>query len=99
MRATCSQESQHLGTPLPSLALEGQAAIRARPKTSQAGKPRFFPLAQAAEYFLNHPVQPIGRLAACPARLASHLFCDFRLLHPDFTLATGKRPGPGKRPK
>jgi hypothetical protein len=79
--------------------LEGQAAIRARPETPQAGEPRFFSLAQAAEYFLNHPVQAVGRLAACPAGLAGHLFGNFRLLHPDFTLATRKRPSPGKRRK
>jgi hypothetical protein len=79
--------------------LEGEAAIRAWPEGSQAGKPRFFSLAQAAEYFLNHPVQAIGRLAACPAGLASHLFGNFRLLHPDFTLSTGKRPSPEKRRK
>jgi hypothetical protein len=48
MRATCSQASQHLGTPLSSLSLEGHAAIRARPKTPQAGKPGFFSLSQAA---------------------------------------------------
>ena len=94
MRATCWQESQHLGTPLPSLPLEGQPAVGPRPKAPQSRKPRLFPLAQAVEYFLNHPVQPVGRLAACSARLAGHLFRNFRLLHSDFTLATENGPAP-----
>jgi hypothetical protein len=97
MRATCSQASQHLGTTLPSLPLEGHTAIGAGPKTPQAGKPRLFSPAHAAEYFLNHPVQAIGRFAPCPARLASHLFRNFRLLHPDFTLSTEKRPARQKQ--
>src|ERR1035441_2673040 len=96
IRATCWQASQHLGTPLPSLPLEGQPAVCSRTKAAQTRKPRLFPLAEAVEYFLNHTVQPVGRLAPCSARLAGHLFRDFRLLHPDFTLATGNRPAPQK---
>jgi hypothetical protein len=96
MHATCWQESQHLGTPLPSLPLEGQSAAGPRPKAPQSRKPRLFPFAQAVEYFLNHPVQPVGRLAPGPARLAGHPFRNFRLLHSDFTLATGNRPEPQK---
>src|ERR1017187_280637 len=94
IRATCWQASQHLGTPLPSLAPEGQPAAGSRPKAAQTRQPRLFPLAQAVEYFLNHPVQPVGRFAPCSARLAGHLFRNFRLLHSDFTLATEKWPEP-----
>jgi hypothetical protein len=90
MRATCWQESQHLPTPLRPLPLKGQPAAGSRPKAPQTRKPRLFPLAQAVEYFLNQPVQAVGRFAACTARLAGHPFRNFRLLHSDFTLATGK---------
>jgi hypothetical protein len=74
--------------------LENQPAVGSRPKAPQTGKPRFFPVAQAIEYLLNHSIQPVGRLASCSARLTGHLFRDFRLLHSDFTLATQKRPKP-----
>src|ERR1017187_4046466 len=90
MRATCWQESQHLATPLRPLPLEGQTAAGSRPKAPQTRKPRLFPLAQTVEYFLNQPVQAVGRFAPCSARLAGHLLRNFRLLHSDFTLATGK---------
>jgi hypothetical protein len=94
IRATCWQASQHLGTPLPSLPLEGQPAAGSWPKAAQTGKPRLFPLAQAVQYILDHPIQAVGRLAPCSARLAGHLFRDFRFLHSDFTLATQKWPEP-----
>src|SRR5260370_9536442 len=91
MRATCWQASQHLGTSLSSLPFEGQPSVGARSKTPQSRQPGFFPLAQAVEYFLDHPVQPVGRLAPCPARLPGHQFRNFRLLHSAFTLTTEKR--------
>src|ERR1035437_2009603 len=94
MRATCWQESQHSDTPLHPLPLEGQAAAGSRPKASQTRKPRLFPMAQADEYFLHHPVQAVGGLAPSYARLAGHFLCNVRLLHSDFTLATGKWPEP-----
>src|ERR1017187_3717633 len=90
MRATCWQESQHSAMPLRPLPLEGQPATGSGPKTPQARKPRLFPLAHAVEYFLNQPVQAVGGLPLCSARLAGHLLRNFGLLHYDFTLATGK---------
>jgi hypothetical protein len=92
MRATCWQESQHSATPLCPLPLEGQPAAGSRAKAPQTRKPRLFPLAHAVEYFLNQPVQAVGGFAPCSARLAGHLCRNFRLLHSDFTLATGKWP-------
>jgi hypothetical protein len=74
--------------------LENQPAAGSRPKAPQTGEPRFLALAEAVEYILNHAVQPVGCLAPCSARLAGHLFRDFRLLHFDFTLATEKWPEP-----
>src|SRR5260370_15451688 len=92
MRATCWQASQHLGTPFPSFTFEAQAAVGPGSKTSQSRQPRFSPLAQAVEYFLNHPIQPVGRLGPRPTRLPGHHFRNFRLLHSVFTLTTEKRP-------
>src|ERR1019366_414828 len=94
MRATCWQESQHSATPLHLLPPEGQAAARSGTKAPQTPKLPRFPLTQADEYFLHHPVQAVGGLAPCYARLAGHLLRNFRLLHADFTLATGKWPEP-----
>src|ERR1019366_8558339 len=99
MRATCWQESQHSATPLHPLPLEGQAAVGSRAKASATRKPRLFPLAQADEYFLHHPVQAVGGLAPCYARLAGHLLRNFFLLHAAFTPTTGKwSEPPGLRP-
>src|ERR1019366_9315226 len=94
MRATCWQESQHSATPFRPLPLEGQPAAGSGPKAPQTGKPRLFPLAHAVEDFLTQPVQAVGGFAPCAARLAGHLLRNFRLLHADFTLATGKWPEP-----
>src|ERR1035441_4720683 len=94
IRATCWQASQHLGTPLPSLPPEGQPAAGSRPKAAQTRQPRLFPLAQAVEYFLHHPVQPVGRFAPCSARLAGPLFRPFRLLSSLFPLPNRKCPEP-----
>jgi hypothetical protein len=94
MRATCRQESQHSGTPFASFPLESQPAVGPLAETPQAGKAGLFPVAQAVEYFLHQPIQPVGRLASCSTRLAGHPFRNFRLLHADFTLATGNRQNP-----
>src|SRR5260370_2103888 len=91
MRATCWQASQQLGTSLPSFTFEAQAAVGPGSKTSQSRQPRSFPVAQAVEYLLNHPVQPVGRLGPRPARLPGHHFRNFRLLHSAFTLTIEKR--------
>src|ERR1039457_2268998 len=97
-RATCGQESQHSAMPLRPLPLEGQPATGSGPKAPQARKPRLFPLAHAVEYFLNQPVQAVGGLPLCSARLAGHLRRNFGLLPYHFTLATRESAEPlGRR--
>jgi hypothetical protein len=59
--------------------------------------------AQIREQLADDAIQAIGRLRAANTGLASHLFCDIRLPHSDFTLsgeiAETARPNRGAIPK